>query len=164
MQTACCGCFRLFLINGTAREAASIFLTPLANDRTKRSQDRESASKAPVITAAWGNTMKKLLLAGVSLAAFAVTGAAHAGDTLPPMNKSWCDPYKNYACLDSYLGTDFVTRFVNYYRLEWGKDAAPADPKAAPSRRAYWPDTPESVPPMPFTEWPYGGPPPTRGR
>ncbi len=101
--------------------------------------------------------MKKLLLAGVSLAAFAVTGAAHAGDTLPPMNKSWCDPYKNYSCLDSYLGADFVTRFVNYYRLEWGHEAAPSDPKAPPSRRDYWPTTPQSTPPMPFTEWPYGG-------
>ncbi len=101
--------------------------------------------------------MKKLLLAGVSLAAFAVTGAAHAGDTLPPMNKSWCDPYKNYSCLDGYLGNDFFTRLVNYYRLEWGHEAAPSDPKAPPSRRDYWPATPQSTPPMPFTEWPYGG-------
>jgi hypothetical protein len=101
--------------------------------------------------------MKKLFLAGVSLAAFGAVGAAHAGDTLPPMNKSWCDPYKTYSCLDSYLGTDFVTRFINYYRLEWGHDSAPSDPKAPPSRRDYWPATPESTPPMPFTEWPYGG-------
>jgi len=101
--------------------------------------------------------MKKLLLAGVSLAAFAVTGVAHAGDTLPPMNKSWCDPYKNYSCLDGYLGNDFFTRLVNYYRLEWGHEAAPSDPKAPPSRRDYWPATPQSTPPMPFTEWPYGG-------
>src|SRR5581483_3881491 len=34
---------------------------------------------------------------------------------------------------------------------------APSDPKAPPSRRDYWPATPQSVPPMPFTEWPYGG-------
>ena len=44
------------------------------------------------------------------------------------------DPYKNYACLDTYLGTTFLERFFNYYRLEWGHDAAPADPKAPPSR------------------------------
>ncbi|MEI9924549.1 MAG: hypothetical protein WDN50_14355 [Bradyrhizobium sp.] len=67
------------------------------------------------------------------------------------------DPYKNYACLDAYLGASFMERFVNYYRLEWGHDAAPADPKAPPGRRDYWPATPQSIPPYPFTEWPYGG-------
>ncbi len=67
------------------------------------------------------------------------------------------DPYKNYACLDPYLGTDFMTRFINYYRLEWGHEAPPTDPKALPGRRDYWPATPESTPPYPFTEWPYGG-------
>jgi len=70
-----------------------------------------------------------------------------------------CDPYYNYSCLDQYLGDDPFTRFVRYYELEWGKAVAPADPKAPPSRRpdAVWPPTPQSTPPMPFTEWPYGG-------
>ena len=37
-------------------------------------------------------------------------------------------------------------------------DAAPADPKAPPSRRPGWGDSaPQTAPPMPFTEWPYGG-------
>jgi hypothetical protein len=67
-------------------------------------------------------------------------------------------PYKNYDCLDKYLGDGFFERLVNYYRLEWGHDAAPADPKAPPSRRAGWGDaSPQSAPPYPFTEWPYGG-------
>jgi Putative beta-barrel porin-2, OmpL-like. bbp2 len=101
--------------------------------------------------------MKKLFLAGVSLAAFGLVGTARAADTLPPMGNSFCDPYKDYSCLDTYLGHDVFTRLVNYYRLEWGHDSAPSDPKAPPSRRAYWPTTPESTPPMPFTEWPYGG-------
>jgi hypothetical protein len=101
--------------------------------------------------------MKKLFLAGVSLTAFGLIGAAHAADTLPPMGAGVCDPYKNYSCLDNYLGSDFVTRFINYYRLEWGHESAPSDPKAPPSRRDYWPATPQSTPPMPFTEWPYGG-------
>jgi hypothetical protein len=102
--------------------------------------------------------MKKLLLAGVSLTAIGLINTANAADTIPPMKAGYaCDPYKNYSCLDSYLGSDFFTRFVNYYRLEWGHDAAPADPKAPPSRRDYWPATPETTPPMPFTEWPYGG-------
>jgi hypothetical protein len=102
--------------------------------------------------------MKKLLLAGVSLTAIGLINAANAADASPPMKAgSACDPYKNYSCLDSYLGSDFFTRFVNYYKLEWGHEAAPADPKAPPGRRDYWPATPEAIPPYPFTEWPYGG-------
>jgi Putative beta-barrel porin-2, OmpL-like. bbp2 len=101
--------------------------------------------------------MKKVLMTGVSFVAFGLANAANAGDTLPPMGKTLCDPYKKYSCLDPYLGDDFITRFINYYRLEWGHEAAPSDPKAPPSRRDGWPATPESTPPMPFTEWPYGG-------
>ncbi|UGY05172.1 outer membrane beta-barrel protein [Bradyrhizobium quebecense] len=104
--------------------------------------------------------MKRLFLAGVSLAAVSLFNAAHAADANSPLLKApaaACDPYKNYSCLDGYLGSDFFSRFVNYYRLEWGHDAAPSDPKAPPSRRDYWPATPQSTPPMPFTEWPYGG-------
>jgi len=71
----------------------------------------------------------------------------------------YCDPYLNYKCLDKYLGDDPFTRFVRYYQLEWGKGVAPSDPSAPPARRpdAVWPPTPQSSPPMPFTEWPYGG-------
>jgi hypothetical protein len=117
------------------------------------------ALKAPVTTA-WGKIMKRLLLAGVSLAAIGLINGAQAADANAP-GGALCpyggDPYKNYACLDPYLGTDFISRFINYYKLEWGHDAAPADPKAPPSRRADWPGTPQSTPPMPFAEWPYGG-------
>ena len=62
-------------------------------------------------------------------------------------------------CLDTYLGNDFFTRFYRYYALEWGHGVAPSDPNAPPSRRSnsVWPATPQSTPPMPFTEWPYGG-------
>src|SRR5580658_1141006 len=105
--------------------------------------------------------MKRLLLAGVSLAAIGFVGNAYAADASMPTKTPACkgviDPYKNYACLDAYLGTTFMERFLNYYRLEWGHDVPPADPKAPPGRRAYWPGTPQSTPPMPFTEWPYGG-------
>ena len=38
-----------------------------------------------------------------------------------------------------------------------GPVLAPSDPNAPPSRIADWPATPETTPPMPFTEWPYGG-------
>src|SRR6201999_2766787 len=98
--------------------------------------------------------MKRVLLAGVSLAVIGMVGSAYAADTLPPMGKSYCAPYKNYSCLDSYLGDDFFTRLLTSYRLEWGHEPAPSDPKAPPSRRDGWPATPESTPPMPFTEWP----------
>jgi hypothetical protein len=70
--------------------------------------------------------MKRLLLAGVSLAAIGLIDGAQAADASPP-GKALCpyggDPYKNYSCLDSYLGTDFFGRLVNYYRLEWGHSA-----------------------------------------
>ena len=67
------------------------------------------------------------------------------------------DPYKNYACLDTYLGSNGAVRLWKYYGLELGQPSAPADPSAPPGRRADWPSTPETTPPMPFTEWPYGG-------
>jgi hypothetical protein len=46
---------------------------------------------------------------------------------------------------------------ANYYKLEWGQGSAPSDPNAQPGRRDGWPATPQTAPPMPFTEWPYGG-------
>lgn len=67
-----------------------------------------------------------------------------------------CDPYTHYACLDDYLGHNFFTRFLRYYKLEMGHATAPIDPQAPPSHRAGWPATPQTTPPMPFTEWPYG--------
>jgi hypothetical protein len=67
------------------------------------------------------------------------------------------DPYKNYSCLDPYLGDGVFERFVNYYKLEWGQSGPPTDPSAPASSRDGWPKTPQTTPPMPFTEWPYGG-------
>jgi Putative beta-barrel porin-2, OmpL-like. bbp2 len=102
--------------------------------------------------------MKQVLYASVACLAIGALDPARAGDLpVKAPAKGACDPYKNYSCLDAYLGEDFWTRLVNYYRLEWGKDSAPSDPKAPPSRRAGWPATPQTTPPMPFTEWPYGG-------
>ena len=63
-----------------------------------------------------------------------------------------CDPYKDYSCLDSYLGDDFFSRVLNYYSLEMGQSGPPTDPNAPPGRRDGWPATPETTPPMPFTE------------
>ena len=69
---------------------------------------------------------------------------------------SKCDPYKNYDCLNDYLGNNFWQRLTNYYQLEIGQAGAPADPKAPPARRENWPPAAQPTPPMPFTEWPYG--------
>jgi Putative beta-barrel porin-2, OmpL-like. bbp2 len=70
-----------------------------------------------------------------------------------------CDPYLDYKCLDTYLGDNVAVRFFRYYQLEWGKAVPPPDPNAPPSSRpdSQIPPTPQSSPPMPFTEWPYGG-------
>ena len=102
--------------------------------------------------------MKRLLLAGVALSAMGLLNRAEAADTALPAKvpvgcRTVVDPYKNYACLDAYLGNDYFTRLFNYYRLEWGHNAAPADPKAPPSRRSESevPPTPQSIPPYPFT-------------
>jgi hypothetical protein len=79
----------------------------------------------------------------------------------PPATPAGCtgapDPYKNYVCLDNYLGTGVAERFYNYYRLEWGESGPPTDPSAPPGRKAGWDPAPETSPPMPFTDWPYGG-------
>jgi hypothetical protein len=66
------------------------------------------------------------------------------------------DPYKNYACLDAYLGQDFFTRLFNYYRLEWDQGGPPTDPNAPPGQIKDWPRIPATVPPMAYTDWPSG--------
>jgi hypothetical protein len=96
-----------------------------------------------------------------SVMALAILGAlvsplAHADDAAKP---AACDPYKDFSCLDSYLGTSVWERMTKYYSLEYGQAAAPADPKAPPSRRDDFPPAAQTIPPMPFTEWPYGGTP-----
>jgi hypothetical protein len=109
--------------------------------------------------------MRKLGWIGLALAVpggVAAAGAAQAADVssrskAPIDCKAPDAPYKNYDCLDAYLGDGFFERFVNYYKLEWGHEGPPADPKAPAARRAGWPDAPATTPPFPFTEWPYGG-------
>jgi hypothetical protein len=94
----------------------------------------------------------RCLVAAV-LAAVACGHAGIAAETAPAP----CDPYKTFACLDEALGSGFWPRLVNYYALEWGQSGAPVDPQAPSARRDDWPATPMQTPPMPFTEWPYGG-------
>ncbi|MGP0089655.1 MAG: outer membrane beta-barrel protein [Xanthobacteraceae bacterium] len=96
--------------------------------------------------------MKAVLLGGVAVVAL----SAMSVSPVKAADAKACDPYKNYSCLDAYLGQDIWSRLVNYYKLEWGQAGPPADPKAPPGRRSYWPGTPQTTPPMPFTEWPHG--------
>ena len=107
--------------------------------------------------------MARISLSMIVAAGSLVSSTAMAADMAlkAPVAGPNCEPYVNYNCLDNYLGDDFATRLYRYYALEWGHDAPPSDPKAPPSRRsdAVWPVTPQSTPPMPFTEWPYGGAP-----
>ena len=100
--------------------------------------------------------MKKFTIAGVALLSLMLSTQTLADTTRSKNIALKCDPYTNYACLESYLGESFWSRLWRYYQLEMGHAAAPADPNAPSSHRAGWPATPQSTPPMPFTEWPYG--------
>jgi len=51
----------------------------------------------------------------------------------------------------------FIGRLYHAYADEWGIPFPPADPSAPPSRRSYFPPSPEPQAPFPFTEWPMGG-------
>jgi Putative beta-barrel porin-2, OmpL-like. bbp2 len=94
--------------------------------------------------------MRCISISGL-FAALLVAATAAQADPAPD-----CDPYKDYSCLGARLGTGVVERFFNYYGLENGHAAAPADPNAPSSHREGWPATPATTPPYPFTEWPYG--------
>jgi hypothetical protein len=56
-----------------------------------------------------------------------------------------------------HLGDNFFTRFWNYEKLEWHQAGPPSVPGAPSTIRDGWPAVPQSSPPMPFTDWPYGG-------
>jgi opacity protein-like surface antigen len=67
----------------------------------------------------------------------------------------WGSPYpKDW---DKRIGEDFWTRLINYYGLEMGHDVPPPDPSAPSGRRKGWTPAPQTTPPYPYTEWPYGG-------
>ena len=99
---------------------------------------------------------KRVISGGLFYLALIVSVSGWAQQNKAILTSSQCEPYANYTCLDTYLGEDFITRFFRYYKLEMGHAAAPSDPNAPPSHRNGWPATPQSTPPMPFTEWPYG--------
>lgn len=100
---------------------------------------------------AGGHSYRKLLLG----TALAIAGVSFHGQAAMAQAAS-CDPYKDYSCFDSYLGEGFFERLANYYALEWEQPGPPADPNAPPGRRDGWPATPETTPPMAYTEFPTG--------
>ena len=106
--------------------------------------------------------VRTVKVASLILGALALIHDAAAADAAPApaataSAPAKCDPYKSYECLDDYLGNGFWERLGNYYMLEWGQAGPPTDPKAPPQRRDYFPPAAQSIPPMPFSEWPYGG-------
>ncbi|MDF9788524.1 outer membrane beta-barrel protein [Polynucleobacter sphagniphilus] len=102
------------------------------------------------------NAVKGVMAVAITAAAFGVAQNASAEAQVTAKSVP-CDPYAKYDCLDSYLGDGFWNRLTNYYKLEMGKDAAPADPNAPPTRGEDFPPAAMTTPPMPFTEWPNGG-------
>src|SRR5215471_8996043 len=100
-------------------------------------------------------------LALVVAGGVAPIGAAQTADTSSQRHKTLVDcrapdaPYREYDCLDAYLGDGFFERLINYNWLEWGHDGPPTDPNALSARRTGWQDAPTTTPPYPFTEWPY---------
>jgi Putative beta-barrel porin-2, OmpL-like. bbp2 len=112
----------------------------------------QEAGSPPRPARARGTLRAAVIAASLSGLAAAAAGPAWADG----YKDGACDPYKNYSCLNGYLGEGVLERFFNYYRLEWGQGTAPADPKAPPSRIDGWPRTPMTIPPGAYTEWPTG--------
>ncbi|THD55036.1 outer membrane beta-barrel protein [Phenylobacterium sp.] len=84
-------------------------------------------------------------------AAAALSAGSHAVDTDAAMPSTYTVDAVNAA-----IGTNPVERFIKYYGAEWGQAGAPTDPKAPASTKEGWTAPPQSAPPMPFTDWPYG--------
>ena len=81
--------------------------------------------------------------------------ATTAQDAPPPVAAVPTGPSAPYSAPD--LGNGVVSRLFGYYGAEMGKAGPPTDPNAPASRREGWPVQPATTPPLPFTEWPYGG-------
>ena len=90
------------------------------------------------------------LFRSVAIAALLAGGSSAFAADLPSMA----------AAPSPLLSTDnFFGRLYHAYADEWGKESPVADPNALPGRRGtdQIAPQPETVPPYPFTEWPFGG-------
>jgi hypothetical protein len=124
------------------------------HERASCNDKRVNRGVAARIGAAAREMRKGLAVAATVLGLAAVGAPSGFAQTF--YKDSGCDPYKDYSCLDTYLGTGVLERFFNYYALEWGKATAPADPNALPGRIEGWPRTPGTIPPLAYSEWPTG--------
>jgi len=96
------------------------------------------------------------------VATSANTGAGYVNDQAPAPAAATPPPVAPAAKPDNpydHLGDNPFVRFWRYQKLELGTDSAPVDPTVTPlsTLRPGWPTVPETTPPMPFMDWPYGG-------
>jgi hypothetical protein len=147
-----------------------VFSKPREESKAMSTPNNKAADNLLACRSGWhvkgmGRSGSIALLIGLATIARPVAAAdpvaVVAGDAAPAVAAltpaAPCDPYKNFECLDDYLGKGFWERLSNYYSLEWGQPSGPSDPKAPAARREDWPPAAQTTPPMPFTEWPYGG-------
>ena len=107
---------------------------------------------APISTAA-GEAPAAVLGAQAAAPSGAVVLADNSSAQTTSATATQDNPYAK-------LGTNPLLRLWNYEVLELGKSSAPVDPTAPPappSVRDGWTPPPQTNPPMPFTDWPYGG-------
>jgi hypothetical protein len=85
--------------------------------------------------------------AGPSMGSSATAPMGPTSPTIPPPDNS-----------QPKLSENVIARFFRYQAWEMGKSGPPDDPTMPAMRRpSPWPPAPETAPPMPFSEWPYGG-------
>lgn len=110
-------------------------------------------STSPLSTSDLFRAPAQRLFAAAGTADMAVASTAVDGGTPASAPAAADNPY-------AHLGSNPFVRFWNYQKLELGKASAPVDPTAPPAPSAVrdgWPVVPQTSPPMPFTDWPYGG-------
>ncbi|MBV8684588.1 MAG: outer membrane beta-barrel protein [Caulobacteraceae bacterium] len=112
-----------------AQRAQPILTSQAASDQAAANQSESSPATTGQGTSA-------------AVATDQTTGAATQASASPPPPQ---------------LSDNPIARFFQYQAWEMNKDGPPADPNAPPSRKAGWSPAPTTTPPMPFTEWPYGG-------
>jgi hypothetical protein len=135
----------------------------------RRDPWRRRAPKSIAVSVAAACATALVVAAGLARAedAPAATTPAEAGvapaeatsavSVATPAQATTPAPSSAAAVAQPTLPTDFFGRLVKWYEIEWGQPGPPTDPNAPPARRpAPWPAQPETTPPMPFTEWPYG--------
>jgi hypothetical protein len=113
-----------------------------------------SGSPADAASAAVGGASSTVT--GPIATAQAAPSAVAASSTVVDTDAAAPTPY-TVGAVDKAIGTNPIMRFLHYYEVEMGQASGPTDPNAPPAERPGWPPIPQSTPPMPFTDWPYGG-------